>query len=467
MEIRVFSFLCHPWFGVPVMAIENIMYNHHTLRSQLLEVIDRMGEASSKAQGLYNVITTGRKLQLSEHHLYIMKDANGNGGKGAVVGILKIGPKKLFVYSHHGAVHEMEPMCVLDFYVHESRQRMGCGRKLFDFMIQDIGVTPVHLAIDRPSFKFSQFLSKHYNLRAEIPQVNNFVVFEGFFSNRPETGGKKRPGQGRPPVGRRRDPWVHYNDLQENVFDDGYQRSNTYAAYNGRPPLPPTNQNTGQGSSHFVTNHSGGQGTTSHLNGHGSRPPSGSSVKTRSASVLSTARREVGEYSRNGQLKPLAIEDIDVRSDSRNVTAQELINKGHQMYSRHRNTGDTPIGSIQGSRPSSGSVPINRDITLNGVPNRNNNSEYKESSLKRTASANDAYNLNLHQEYQGRRGHLRTRNVDEHIRNPFLAPGEDLPKTVLPWKPSIYEDQKTWTVFDKEPSYLSIASRNYTHTRLW
>ena len=59
-----------------------------------------------------------------------------SSGRGTAVGILKIGRKKLFVYNHHGNVHEMEPLCVLDFYVHESRQRMGCGRKLFDFMLQ-------------------------------------------------------------------------------------------------------------------------------------------------------------------------------------------------------------------------------------------------------------------------------------------------------------------------------------------
>jgi len=52
-------------------------------------------------------------------------------------------------------------------------------------IFQDTGIPPHHLAIDKPSYKFSQFLSKHFNLRAEIPQVNNFVVFEGFFSNRP------------------------------------------------------------------------------------------------------------------------------------------------------------------------------------------------------------------------------------------------------------------------------------------
>ena len=57
-------------------------------------------------------------------------------GRGTALGILKVGTKRLFVYNHHGNVHEMEPLCVLDFYVHESRQRMGCGRKLFDFMLQ-------------------------------------------------------------------------------------------------------------------------------------------------------------------------------------------------------------------------------------------------------------------------------------------------------------------------------------------
>ena len=56
-------------------------------------------------------------------------------GKGAVVGFLKMGHKKLFIYDSHGGQHESDPLCALDFYVHESRQRMGCGRKLFDNML--------------------------------------------------------------------------------------------------------------------------------------------------------------------------------------------------------------------------------------------------------------------------------------------------------------------------------------------
>ena len=55
---------------------------------------------------------------------------------GAVVGLLKVGSKKLFIYDHNGAQHELDPMCVLDFYVHESRQRLGYGKKLFEYMLK-------------------------------------------------------------------------------------------------------------------------------------------------------------------------------------------------------------------------------------------------------------------------------------------------------------------------------------------
>ena len=50
---------------------------------------------------------------------------------------------------------------------------------------QDQNIAPQHLAVDRPSHKFSSFLAKHYSLTDEIPQVNNFVIFDGFFTKRP------------------------------------------------------------------------------------------------------------------------------------------------------------------------------------------------------------------------------------------------------------------------------------------
>jgi len=59
-----------------------------------------------------------------------------HSGRGVVVGLLKVGSKKLFVYDSNGAQHELQPLCVLDFYVHESCQRRGYGRKLFEFMLQ-------------------------------------------------------------------------------------------------------------------------------------------------------------------------------------------------------------------------------------------------------------------------------------------------------------------------------------------
>lgn len=80
-------------------------------------------------------------------------------GRGAVVGFLKVGHKKLFllvsllflltpppvpgpavtliaVQDWHGVHVEAEPLCVLDFYIAENLQRHGYGLELFDFMLQ-------------------------------------------------------------------------------------------------------------------------------------------------------------------------------------------------------------------------------------------------------------------------------------------------------------------------------------------
>ncbi|KAL7986314.1 hypothetical protein Chor_011480 [Crotalus horridus] len=83
-----------------------------------------------------------------------------------------------------GAHNEVEPLCVLDFYIHESLQRHGYGKELFHYMLQQERIEPYQLAIDRPSEKLLCFLRKHYSLSDTIPQVNNFVIFQGFFSHK-------------------------------------------------------------------------------------------------------------------------------------------------------------------------------------------------------------------------------------------------------------------------------------------
>ena len=111
---------------------------------------------------------------------------------------------------------------MLDFYVHESQQRSGHGKRLFEAMIQvgclqelhnpslisslalsppsfsflppflspspslppslpppppqGEGVKPCEVAIDRPSAKFLSFLRKHYNLQSYINQVTTLNI---------------------------------------------------------------------------------------------------------------------------------------------------------------------------------------------------------------------------------------------------------------------------------------------------
>lgn len=152
---------------------------------QVRKVVDVIGEASAKAQGLKMPITSATRVSTSDHHLYLLKDEKAFAGKGAVNGFLKVGFKRLFILDLCGAQHQVTPLCVLDFYVHETQQRMGLGKMLFQHMLTKEEVQPQHLAIDRPSNKFLKFLNKHYNLHSQIPQVNNFVVFDGFFDEKP------------------------------------------------------------------------------------------------------------------------------------------------------------------------------------------------------------------------------------------------------------------------------------------
>ena len=61
--------------------------------------------------------------------------------------MLKVAVRKLYLRAEDGQMRDISPLCVLDFYVHESNQRRGQGKKLFDEMLKREGVLhPARLA---------------------------------------------------------------------------------------------------------------------------------------------------------------------------------------------------------------------------------------------------------------------------------------------------------------------------------
>ncbi|GAB6021946.1 Alpha-tubulin N-acetyltransferase 1 [Chamberlinius hualienensis] len=155
--------------------------NQRDVIERISVVINRMGEASAKAQGLHHTITTYNKLLECDQTLYLVKDDINN--KCVVVGILKVGRKKLFLQDSEEKLHEMDPLCVLDFYIHENYQRKGCGLKLFEYMLKDQNSMVYELAIDRPSEKLQLFMKKHYkHLGEPVHQRNNFTIYNQIFS---------------------------------------------------------------------------------------------------------------------------------------------------------------------------------------------------------------------------------------------------------------------------------------------
>ena len=168
---------------ITVLTAEELARLRPRERGVLEHVIDDFGERSAKAQGLGAVITTVRKMLYTDQRLYIHRSER------AVNGILKVGRKSLFIRDlQSGKMHEINPVCVLDFYVHESIQRSGVGRQLFEAMLRREALDPSDFGYDRPSPKLLGFLRKHYALVDYDPQPNNFVVFKLYFQKSSQRG---------------------------------------------------------------------------------------------------------------------------------------------------------------------------------------------------------------------------------------------------------------------------------------
>lgn len=149
----------------------------------LRTILEEMGRLSAKAQGLRSPVTFGNAESLGNHRVYLLVDGC------TVMGLLKVGRKRLFVappvtpafMDVKEAFREVEPLCALDFYVHEKCQRTGYGRLLFDAMLEREGAAPEQMAFDRPSNKLVAFLRRHYSLATPKLQSNKFVIYDGFF----------------------------------------------------------------------------------------------------------------------------------------------------------------------------------------------------------------------------------------------------------------------------------------------
>jgi len=150
------------------------------------KLINDMGLLSSEAQGLRRVLTSYEKLIDAEDEqvLYVLWKHNPTNPRASlVVGMLKVGRKHLYLCDGQLRCFEGNPLCILDFYVFDCLQRQGHGHLLYDFMLQQEGVSPDAVAIDKPSESLLSFYAKHYSLVDPIWQNTNFVVYPGFFEH--------------------------------------------------------------------------------------------------------------------------------------------------------------------------------------------------------------------------------------------------------------------------------------------
>jgi len=170
--------------GAPsVVRIDDDAFRHHRWGQGLRDVLDAVGQRSRRAQGLSKAVTYGNGMVLGSCRVYLLAH------RKVCLGLLKVGPKRLYVSkgTDEGLV-EINPLCVLDFYVVEGHQRGGLGISLFRAMLSREAVRAEKLAYDRPSPKLLGFLRKHFGLARYQAQSNNFVVYDAYFSGKDSQG---------------------------------------------------------------------------------------------------------------------------------------------------------------------------------------------------------------------------------------------------------------------------------------
>lgn len=98
----------------PVMNSTAARFKYAASEDNIAQILDKMGESSAKAQKLPQVITTNNKFYTSDNKIYIKAEGN------TCIGFIKVGKRNLFIRNEYGGIREISPLCVLDFYVHES-----------------------------------------------------------------------------------------------------------------------------------------------------------------------------------------------------------------------------------------------------------------------------------------------------------------------------------------------------------
>ncbi len=103
-------------------------------RGVFCDAFDELGVLSGAAQCLRHPITTSSSLgSLSNgNRVYILCSEGGTQPRGYI----RVDMKHLFYVCYQcGAMIERDVLCVLDFYVHFTVQRMGFGKELFEGML--------------------------------------------------------------------------------------------------------------------------------------------------------------------------------------------------------------------------------------------------------------------------------------------------------------------------------------------
>ncbi|KAL3073988.1 hypothetical protein niasHS_006242 [Heterodera schachtii] len=220
----------------PISRIESnkmhwLRKRQQTNATALQRGIDQIGQLAAESRSLKRPVTSFARFADSpdEQALYLLWEPltsdqpTANGGPSSrIYGYLKVvRDRRLYLVDGEGRQFVTTPLCVLDFFIHQSVQHQGKGAQLFRAMLKAEGDLGAHrCAFDKPSDEFLHFLARHFSLERPLWQPNSFVVFPSFFEGiKPEKVSSAADDRLRPMTALER----HRRSVNEQ--------------YNGQPPM--------------------------------------------------------------------------------------------------------------------------------------------------------------------------------------------------------------------------------------
>ena len=188
-----FPFDCEKLFrcdklGYSLINSNSKQYIPKNIHSYIDNIIDTIGNYSSKARKLNFVVTSSQNFFTNENQDFIILKIKQKW----VIGFIRFGFENIIIrdknFNNKSFIKRL--LSIKDFYVYSTMQKQSHGKEIFDKIIELYNIKPNLMAYHMPNNILFRFLFKNYLIKNPIQEDNDIYVYSDFKPDFPENYNK-------------------------------------------------------------------------------------------------------------------------------------------------------------------------------------------------------------------------------------------------------------------------------------